>query len=221
MHNHPSRNAKGKKSKPSMQQEDVGKDTLAVYFALAFICTFIIGSITYDFWNTVFPAIDSINTIMGLLAPFGFTVPTMFLGISKQKKGNITASTLGLYLGIFLLVISRNAGYEVQLSTPSSKEGESKETISTIQGQTVHEGESLSTDDFEVSDPPLPPTENDLSSDTDILSPNTILTNNESVSVQDVFVPQTESGSLLELIDELSFLVCLIWNLKTRQFGPL
>lgn len=134
MHNHPSRNARGKKSKPSKRQEKIGKDTLTVYFALAFIFTFFIGSITYDFWKTAFPAIDSINTIMGLLAPFGITVPTMFLGISKQKKGNITALTLGLYLGIFLLVVSRSAGYEVQLSTPSSEERESEETSSSIQG---------------------------------------------------------------------------------------
>ena len=206
MHNHPSQNAKGKKSKPPKNQEKVGKDTLAVYFALALICTFFIGSITYGFWQIVFPAIDSVTVVggllYGLLAQVGITIPTFCLVKSKQKRGNIIVSTIGFVLGIFVLVASRSAGYEVQLSTPSSEERESEEASSSMQGQSVHEGEVLSTDDYEVSDPLLHPTENDLSSDTDILSPNTVLTNNESVSGQNVFVPQTESGSLLELIDE-------------------
>lgn len=118
-------------------------------------------------------------------------------------------------MGIFVLVASRSAGYEVQLSTPSSEESESEETISTTQGQSIHEGEGFATDGFEVSDPPLPQAENDLSSDTDILSPNTILTNNKSVSGQDVFVPQTESGSLLELID--ATLVSRLPNLEPEN----
>lgn len=219
MHNHPSRNAKGKKRTPSNQQETVRKDTLAVYFALALICTFFIGSITYGFWQIIFPAIDSVTVVggllFGLLAQAGITIPTFCLVKSKQKRGNIIVSTIGLILGIFVLVASRSAGYEVQLSTPSSEESESEETISTTQGQSIHEGEGFATDGFEVSDPPLPQAENDLSSDTDILSPNTILTNNKSVSGQDVFVPQTESGSLLELID--ATLVSRLPNLEPEN----
>lgn len=219
LNNHPSRNAKGKKRTPSNQQETVRKDTLAVYFALALICTFFIGSITYGFWQIIFPAIDSVTVVGGLLfgslAQAGITIPTFCLVKSKQKRGNIIVSTIGLILGIFVLVASRSAGYEVQLSTPSSEESESEETISTTQGQSIHEGEGLATDGFEVSDPPLPQAENDLSSDTDILSPNTILTNNKSVSGQDVFVPQTESGSLLELID--ATLVSRLPNLEPEN----
>ena len=163
MHNHPSRNAKGKKRTPSNQQETVRKDTLAVYFALALICTFFIGSITYGFWQIIFPAIDSVTVVggllFGLLAQAGITIPTFCLVKSKQKRGNIIVSTIGLILGIFVLVASRSAGYEVQLSTPSSEESESEETISTTQGQSIHEGEGFATDGFEVSDPPLPQAE--------------------------------------------------------------
>lgn len=219
MHKHPSRNAKGKKSIPSAQQEKVSKDTLVVYFALAFVCTFLIGSITYGFWQIIFPAIDSISVvggvIYGLLAQAGITIPTCRLVKSKQKKYNIIVSTIGLILGIFVLVASRTAGYEVQLSTPSFQEHESAETSSSMQGQSIHEEESLSTDDFEASDSLLPTSENVLSSDTDILSPNTILTNNESVSGQNVFVPQTESGSLLELID--ASLISRLPNLESEN----
>lgn len=170
---------------------------IAVVFLLL---TIFLGATFYEFWvEVVYPLLAILSTLFGfsfLLKLIGEEVSIRPLK-SQRLRRDIRGGIGGILVGFILLYM-----HFCSASTQAAPLPESPETSAPVQEEMVSDQESLSTPDRE--EPASSPEygfDVGLSTDTDIVSPETVITHVDSLNRADALTPPNTVPSLVAVIE--------------------
>lgn len=170
---------------------------IAVVFLLL---TIFLGATFYEFW------VDGVYPLLGILSTlFGFSFLLKLIGEegsirplkSQRLRRDIRGAIGGILVGFILLYM-----HFCSASTQAEPLPESPETSVPVQEETASDQESLPDSDREgFAGSPEYVFDVGLSTDTDIVSPETVITHVESLNRADALTPPNTVPSLVSVID--------------------
>lgn len=198
---------KWKSSQTESQKKQ--KNTEAILFAvITFLIVLVVGLMFYGFWtNQVSPYIRIFVEIISVLTIIWgmFGLKHHFPSLSQRLKKNFKFSSGGFLLSALLVFALHRSGFSIQLekSAPvNDATGNSTNPQQTIASTNIYESNNGNTESLPDATEEQPRVDSSgISTDTDIVDPNTAITHVDTMRPEDILVPSSPAAQLLSAVD--------------------